>query len=372
MRKSNSFILLGLSVIALSACGTSDDKSNWGSLDDITVNNRGIAPAKKVSSKTASKEDKLEEVKKEVNQAIDDEAPKAKSVAVKKAMDEVAKTPNDANANQDIKANQDAVTEVKMSEPVNAVQEMAEKKDEVKNEVKEVKPMSRAEMRPSPEVIAKRKAELAAERAKKEAVANNMSGDLPANAKPGECYAKVLIPAKVEGVEETVQVSEEQKVLARIIPAKYEVKRERVLVKEATQVWKPGRGAKEKINQTTGEILCLVEEPAIYKTIEKRVLIAPETPEYKIIPAKFQTITHTKTIEPATMEWRRILCETNVTPSVIMSIQKALNNKGYNSGVIDGRLGSKTLRAIEKYQRDNNLPLSGLSYDTIDSLGVKL
>ena len=343
MRKHSSFILLGLSVLALSACGTSDDKSHWGTLDDITVNNRGVAPAKKVASETKSEEDKLAKVKEEVNLVIEEDI-KAEAV-IDKAVD-------------------DTVTEVKMSEPVqNVAQETAN--------AKEAEPMARTQMLPSPEVIAQREAKLAAERAKKEA-ANNMSGDLPPNAKPGECYAKVLIPAKVEGIEERVQISEEQKILARIIPAKYEVKRERVLVKEATQVWKPGRGAKEKVDQTTGEILCLVEEPAVYKTIEKRVLIAPETPEYKVIPAKYQTITRTKTIEPAKMEWRRILCETNVTPSVIMSIQKALNAKGYEAGPVDGRFGRKTLRAVEKYQRDNNLPVSGLSYDTIESLGVKL
>ena len=250
MRKSNSLLLLSLSVLALGACSSSD-KENWGSVDDIVVNNRGVAPAKKV----ASTEGKLEEVKEEVNQVIEAKA----------------KTP---------------VTEMKtkaMDEAVEAVVEEAV-------EATEVQPMETTTMLLPPEMQKKEEAPVAP---------MNMAGDLPPNAKPGECYAKVLIPAKVQGIEETVQISEEQKVLARIIPAQYEVERERVLVKEARQVWKPGRGSKEKVHETTGEILCLVEEPAVYKTIEKRILVAPERPEYKLFLHSLKKLCVLKQLRPS-------------------------------------------------------------------------
>ena len=178
MRKTNSLFLMGLSVLALGAC-TSSDKGNWGSVDDITVNNRGVAPAKKI----IPSEDKLAEVKKEVNQIIDAKA-KAPVTEIKtKSMDATVQA-----------------VEARVETAVSDVVELAHQ------------PMETTTMIQPPEL-----------RAQKPLAPTNMSGDLPPNAKPGECYAKVLIPAKVQGREETVQISEEQKVLARIIPAQYEI-----------------------------------------------------------------------------------------------------------------------------------------------------
>jgi DNA repair exonuclease SbcCD ATPase subunit len=132
---------------------------------------------------------------------------------------------------------------------------------------------------------------------------------LPPEAKPGECYARVfvpptyrtiseqrlkrgasekveVIPAKYEWVEEQVLVkgaSErletipaqyewvEEQVLVKEpssrleeVPAKYDWVEEQVLVEEAHTTWKKGRGLIEKIDNTTGEIMCLVEIPAAY------------------------------------------------------------------------------------------------------------
>ena len=196
--------------------------------------------------------------------------------------------------------------------------------------------------------------------------------DVPPNAKPGECYAKVLIPAVTDTKSERVQVSEEQKVLSRIIPAQYRVETEQVKVREARQYWKPGKGAVEKIDSATGEILCLVEEPALFKTVEKRVLVEPERPEYKIVPAQFETITSTHVVQPERLEWRRILCNTNVTPATIASIQRALSSKGYKVGPIDGQLGARTMQAINSYQLNNGLASRGITYETLGHLGVPL
>jgi hypothetical protein len=197
------------------------------------------------------------------------------------------------------------------------------------------------------------------------------AGDVPPNAKPGECYAKVLIPAVTDNQSERVQVSEEQQVLKRIIPAKYEVQTERVLVKEARQYWKAGQGPITRKDEVTGEIMCLVEEPAVYKTIEKRVLIEPEKPEYTTVPAQFETVTKTNVIKPESWEWRRILCETNMGPNSIERIQSALRSKGYDIAV-DGQMGSETMNALNSYQIKNGLATKGITYETLNHLGVRL
>jgi hypothetical protein len=142
-------------------------------------------------------------------------------------------------------------------------------------------------------------------------------------------------------------------------PATYETVTERVLEKPGYTYWKKGTGPKQKINNATGEIMCLVEVPPVYRTVtkqvvktsarvqeielpaqyateRKRVMKTPPTTreievpaEYKTvkvtklvepakevrhpIPAQYQTVAKTVMVEDAKMEWRPILCDTNMT-----------------------------------------------------------
>jgi hypothetical protein len=158
---------------------------------------------------------------------------------------------------------------------------------------------------------------------------------LPPNAKPGECYARVfvpaayktetaqvitreaserveIIPARYEKVTEQVLVREaskkievvpetyewvEEKILVkpafeRIIevPAVYETVRETVVDRPAHSVWKKGEGPIQKVDYATGEIMCLVEVPATYKTVTKTVLKTPATTRKVEIPAEYTTV----------------------------------------------------------------------------------
>lgn len=286
---------------------------------------------------------------------------------------------------------------------------------------------------------------------------------LPPEAKPGECYARVfipptyrtstekvlmrgaaerleVIPAKYEWVEKKVLVTEaserlevapaeyqwvEEKYLVKEastrmeqIPAKYDIEAETILVKPAYSVWKKGRGPIEKVDNATGEIMCLVEIPASYKTVEKKVMVSTpgtrkvtipaeyETVKKKVmvkppstrkvaipavyktvkvrnlvaepqerripIPAEYQTVAKTEKIAEGHMEWRRILCETNVSTDVITKVQMALQRTGYNPGPIDGMLGWQTNGALKSYQQKKGLAVGELTYETIESLGVNL
>ena len=285
----------------------------------------------------------------------------------------------------------------------------------------------------------------------------------PADAKPGECYAKVLVPSryevqqqrvmtrpetrrsrKVEAEYETVEQSvliqdaafefvpvpprfemREERILISperteqvIIPAKYESVTERIMTSPARFEWKPGRGALERVDDATGEIMCRVEIPAKFRTVTKQRLIEPERVEQRTIPAryrtvekrvlvqeagferreipaKFETISYRREIKPESteletvpavfetvdkrvkvsdegMQWRQILCETNTSAAVIRRIQTALLNEGYDPGPLDGEWGLKTRRAIYAYQRKKGLPTGGLTLATIESLGIKL
>ncbi|HVP77560.1 MAG TPA: PRC-barrel domain-containing protein [Thermodesulfobacteriota bacterium] len=174
---------------------------------------------------------------------------------------------------------------------------------------------------------------------------------LPSFAKPGECYARVFIPArcetvseqvmtraaservetipaKYEVVEERVMVSPASKKIEEI-PAEYKMVEEKVLVEPAHTEWREGRGSVEKMDAATGKIMCLVEVPATYKTVQKQVLVKPATTreveipaQYEMrkvnkmvepghenhiqIPAEYKTVTRTEKVADGYLEWQKV------------------------------------------------------------------
>ena len=289
------------------------------------------------------------------------------------------------------------------------------------------------------------------------------AGDqLPPHARPGECYVRVylppvygtrseqvvkraaservhVIPARYETVEEKVLVREASKRMEivpatyetveenivvkpasttlREVPAEYEVVSEQILEKEGYTYWKKGTGPIQKLNHSTGEIMCLVEVPPVYRTvtkkvvktparteevavpavtqtIKKQVMKTPPTPveievpeEYKMvkvaklvepakevreqIPAEYQTVNRTVKMQEGKHEWRSILCETNITKEKVTSIQRALRDAGYNPGKIDGKLGQDTVAALNKFQKAKKLPVDQyVNMDTVRALKV--
>ena len=226
-----------------------------------------------------------------------------------------------------------------------------------------------------------------------------------------------VVPATYKSVTETVMVQPESEIV-EIVPAVYGTETEQDLVKPAYTTWKKGRGPMERIDEATGEIMCLVEIPAEYKSVSRQVLKTPATTrsisvpaEYKTItrqavdtsattrsvkipaeygtvkvrklveatkerriaiPAVYQTVSKTEQISEGHLEWRAILCETNTTPGLVTRIQNALAVKGYNPGKIDGVLGHETMQAVNAFQLGNDMVSGQLTMETVEALGVDL
>ena len=293
----------------------------------------------------------------------------------------------------------------------------------------------------------------------------------PPNPKAGECYARVLIPARYDTVSEQVLVREagerfeiiparfeqaEENLLVKEastrleiipavydevqetilvkpaskqiveVPAVYETVTERVLDKAAHTAWKKGPAAAQTssvISQSTsdtGEIMCLVEVPATYKTVSKRVLASPARTEEITIPAEYKTVTKTVVVKPATtrevpipaqygnvkvtklvspakeqriaipaqyetvtrtnkvmdegLEWRRVVCEVNMTRDNVRTLQQALADEGFYKAQVDGIIGGQTLDAARKYAIQKNLPAGSnyIAVEVVKSLNITL
>ncbi len=132
------------------------------------------------------------------------------------------------------------------------------------------------------------------------------------SASVGMCFHEHYVPATYETVSEQVLVKAateevsvaeaqyqmvEKRVLVREastklvqIPAQYETVEDQVIDKPAHTIWKKGRGPIQRIDEATGEIMCLVEVPATYKTVKRTVLKSPARTETVEIPAEYDTV----------------------------------------------------------------------------------
>ena len=304
------------------------------------------------------------------------------------------------------------------------------------------------------------------------ASASSMSSELfPPDAKPGRCYARILTPAVFRTSEETVLAKEASQRI-EVVPAEFETVTERVLVKEASTrleivpatyrtvtervLVKPESVRFEEVPATyreeservlvtpartewkrgpansfsasgsvldsrttdTGEIMCLVEIPAVYKTVTRRVLATPATTrevaipaEYRtvekqvvaqpattrevVIPAVYDTVEVTRQVRPASerridipaeyttvtrrekvseeiLDWREVVCEVNLDRANVSTLQTELKDAGYYRGPVDGIIGPMTLSAANSYASSKGLPV-GTNYiavETIKSLGL--
>ncbi len=160
---------------------------------------------------------------------------------------------------------------------------------------------------------------------------------VPENAKPGECYAKVLLPAKyekrtekvlikeasekikvvppkLEWVEEKIEVKPEIKEIVPV-PPKYKKVTETVTVKAAEKKWTTS--LKKNAAPASPEILnaakaagvnveamqpntCYREyyTPAKYKTVTEEVVIKEESEKIEVIPPKFEWVEKKVMVRP--------------------------------------------------------------------------
>ena len=61
-----------------------------------------------------------------------------------------------------------------------------------------------------------------------------------------------------------------------------------------------------------------------------------------------------------------------MTDGMVKKVQRALSSAGYAPGPFDGVLGAQTMNAVERFQKARGLATGGLTYDTLEKLGVDI
>jgi len=203
---------------------------------------------------------------------------------------------------------------------------------------------------------------------------------IPPNAKAGECYAKVVIPAKYKTVEERVLVQEASNKIS-VIPAKYEWVEEKiemtpaskklitvpatykkvtevVEVKPASKSWHVN--LRKHAAPVSKEILvaaklkgvdldatapgtCYKEyyTPETYKTVTEEVVTQKETTKTKVIPAQYEMVEKTIEVKPASKKTITVPATYGFTEEkVLVEKEKTVWKKGTNPAQkLDGATG---------------------------------
>lgn len=203
----------------------------------------------------------------------------------------------------------------------------------------------------------------------------------------------VSVPAEYQTVQvqRLVKPSEE---IRESVPAQFETITKRVKTQEPQFFWLAKDADVEDTATPTGRVVCLDAQPAQFTSIERieisepavtvtqevpaefqsvaaQLLITPATERRIIIPARTRTVTSREQVAPGKLEWRQVLCETDMTPEIISSIQRALQREGFNPGPADGIAGRNTFDAVEKFQTENGLGRGGITFEALEELEVK-
>ena len=228
-----------------------------------------------------------------------------------------------------------------------------------------------------------------------------------------------VVPAKYTTTTERVMIRPEQRIV-RTVPAKYRTETRSVLVSEARGQWVkkkkdpncfsdnpedcyiacyeevPAKYRTEKYQvldkaaTTTEDVIPakyttvtkrVIAEPAkvievpvdaVYKNVPTKVLVTPESVSEVTIPAQYKTVNERRLIKKGGYSvWTEILCASKTSSSTVRGVQKALADKGYTVGPIDGVMGLQTQTALKQFQTDNGLPIGNLNIETLKALGLK-
>lgn len=113
--------------------------------------------------------------------------------------------------------------------------------------------------------------------------------------------------------------------------------------------------------------------PAIIETVTLQEVVTPAVTGANgaiLQPAAYRTETRQQIVRPRAISWVETPCPAQMTPEFIASVQRALEARGFYSGMATGRMDGPTLAAIRLYQQDLGIEAAGLSLEAARRLGL--
>lgn len=221
-------------------------------------------------------------------------------------------------------------------------------------------------------------------------------------------------------ITESVKVQDEYTRL-RVVPAEYKTIEEDVLVEPARTGLRPCAAVGARSGNLAGVAMpsaqCSYEIPARYRKVPVRTLVKPETVVEEVVPAVYKNVTRMVLADPAKvvpievpaatiqmpvasveappaataeqvqavttqlevteydrsapqLSWSRFLCANELSPDLVMAMQKGLQREGLLRGTADGKIGPQTLQAAKDFQASKGIQSDFITYQALEWLGV--
>lgn len=128
------------------------------------------------------------------------------------------------------------------------------------------------------------------------------------------------------------------------------------------------------VDSDTGTCFARATTPALIETVTEQIMVQPaliRSDGTVETPAAFRTVTRQRILRERREVEFETPCAAVLTPPFIASVQRALLARGYFRGPITGRYDTRTQRAVERYQTDQDDVLtSQLTLRTARNLGL--
>ncbi len=185
--------------------------------------------------------------------------------------------------------------------------------------------------------------------------------------KPGACYQKAVIPstAKINFTRVAIYQGAEQDCLNQLRDSS-------ILVQEAGTEWIKKRTDKSCVSADPDDCLvwCLVTVEPRHQLVSNIIKDTAACPEYEIEEIAVRKTSSTDKSRQK-VEYREVLCESQLSQKVLADIQWRLNDLGYLRGQWEeGKFKDKSGEALRMYQWDYGLPVGSFNLETMEHLGV--
>jgi len=193
-------------------------------------------------------------------------------------------------------------------------------------------------------------------------------------------------------VEELVQPAQVRQIP---IPATYQTVSKKEKVSDEKYFWTDSSAQYEASRLTTQcDKICLTKSPEQYRKVAKKILVTPATtqlvktePIYKnvqvkqiikdasykkvVIPSEYIAVITKRERTKGYAKWMPMVCESNMTPTMIKKVQQALKFQGFYDGIVDGVWNFESKSAARAYQKAHGLGVtSKLSIETMRALEI--
>lgn len=182
--------------------------------------------------------------------------------------------------------------------------------------------------------------------------------------KPGSCYAKCLMPSP-DPLENYVAILP----IYNGEPDDYEVEVDtiEIVFEEGGTGWEKKKADRNciSVNPDDCMVWCLVETGRI---AESYVVVKDTSATDLFEMTKIYPEDNPQT--GGITEWREIVCDKDLTSSLIEDVQIFLIEAKFLTGVSTGKFDYDTRGALIEYQKINGLPVGQVDFETLDSMGV--